>query len=152
MNEREDMNTDEFADCLDRWGSDLEHWPAPQQASGRALMAASASARALLADAQHLDQWLASGAEHQVSFGLERKILEQIPSQDFLQQVVDWFSAALWRPTFAATCALLVGFMSGLALPELNDDALLDDVSMLAFSASYEELNDAQLEPQDVRE
>jgi hypothetical protein len=38
---------------------------------------------------------------------------------------------------------LLLGFALGVSAPVATDDAMLDDVSMLAFSSAYEELNDA---------
>lgn len=143
MNEHAKMDTQEFADCLDRWGSDLEIWPPPQRAAGKGLLAASEIAIELLAEAHHLDRWLASTADHQAPIGLERRILNQLATRDSLQRALDWFSAALWRPALAATCMLLVGFTIGIAIPEFDDELMLDDVSMLAFNTAYGETDDA---------
>jgi hypothetical protein len=144
MSEPMKMDTQKFADALDRWGSDLATWPAPQSSAGRELLATSEVAQALLAQANSLDQLLNEVAGHKAPLGLERKILNQIASQDSMQEVVDWFSATLWRPALAATCALLLGFSIGIALPQSDNDLMLDNVSMLAFSAGYEELEDEQ--------
>jgi hypothetical protein len=146
------MNTEEFADCLDRWGSDLAQWPASEQGSGRNLLATSKRAGAerageMLAEARRLDDLLANlqekAAGHRAPMDLQRRILERLPQQDPLQNALDWFSAALWRPALAAACTLLLGFALGVSAPAATDDAMLDDVSMLAFSAAYEEFNDA---------
>ena len=90
-----------------------------------------------------MDRWLTDSGDHRATLGLERRILERIGQQDLLQHTVDWFSTTLWRPALAATCMLLLGFAVGLALPEA-DDVMVDDVSMLAFSATYEEIEDEQ--------
>ena len=138
------MNIEEFAECLDRWGSDLGRWPSLQQSAGRSLLAASERADELLAEAQRLDRWLAGAADHEAPVGLQRRILAELSGQDLLQRLVDWFSAALWRPALGATCMLLLGFTLGVALPEGRDDSMLDTVGMLVFSADYEDLTDAQ--------
>jgi len=145
------MNTEEFADCLDRWGGSISDWPGPQQAAGRNLLEASASARRLLDEARALERFLASAAGHQAPVGLAQRIMDQLPHQDFWQGAVDWLLAAMWRPAAAATCMLLIGFLIGIALPESDDDAMLDDVSMLAFSSTYQELYDGQQWQQDGR-
>ncbi|MDH3643000.1 MAG: hypothetical protein OES38_12940 [Gammaproteobacteria bacterium] len=151
------MNIEEFADCLDRWGSDFEQWPALQKDSARNLLATSKRAGAkragarraaeMLAEARRLDDLLtnlqANAAEHRAPMGLQRSILEQLPPHDPLQNALDWFSAALWRPALAAACTLLLGFALGVSAPLATDDAMLNDVSMLAFSTTYEELSDA---------
>lgn len=144
MNDRLAMTSDEFGDCLDRWGTNLEDWPSSPRAAGTALLASSQQARELLAEAQRLDRWLADSRDHRATLGLERRILERIPQQDLLQHTVDWFSTTLWRPALAATCMLLLGFAVGLALPGAGNDVMADDVSMLAFSATYEEIDDAK--------
>ena len=141
------MTTEEFADCLDRWGSDLEQWPALQQDSARNLLATSKQAAEMLAEGRRLDDLLTNLQEnadgHRAPMGLQRSILEQLPPHDPLQNALDWFSAALWRPVLAAACTLLLGFALGVSAPVATDDAMLDEVSMLAFSTAYEELSDA---------
>jgi hypothetical protein len=143
MNDRLVMTSDEFGEGLDRWGTNLEDWPSSPGAAGRSLLASSQQAREQLAEGQRLDRWLADSGDHRATLGLERRILERIGQQDLLQHTVDWFSTTLWRPALAATCMLLLGFAVGLALPEA-DDVMVDDVSMLAFSATYEEIEDEQ--------
>ena len=131
------MNTQAFAECLDRWGSDLDSWPSVHQTAARELLITSKRAAELLGQAHAMDRWMGSATGHQAPMGLARKIIDRIPAQDPWQRAVDWFSAALWRPALAAACMLFVGFAIGLALP-FDDDVMLDDVSMLAFNLTYE--------------
>ncbi|MCZ6710705.1 MAG: hypothetical protein O7B25_10105 [Gammaproteobacteria bacterium] len=138
MNERLEMNTETFTECLDRWGSELDSWPSAQQSAAKELLITSKRATQLLGEARAMDRWLASAADHQAPSGLAAKIIDQIPGQDSWQSLLDWFSAALWRPALAAACMLLLGFATGLALPRINDDSMLDDLSMLAFNPTYE--------------
>jgi hypothetical protein len=138
MNERLEMNTQTFAEYLDRWGSDLDSWPSAQQSAARELLLTSKRAMRLRDEAQAMDRWLVSATNHQAPSDLARRIIDQLPAQDPWQRIVDWFSAALWRPALAATCMLLVGFVAGIALPQSNDDSMLDDLSMLAFNPTYE--------------
>jgi hypothetical protein len=138
MNERLEMNTETFAEYLDRWGSELEDWPSVQQSAARELLTTSKRAMQLLGEARAMERWLASANDHQAPADLARKIIEQIPADDPWQGLLDWFSAALWRPALAGACMLLLGFATGLASPQINDDSMLDDLSMLAFNPAYE--------------
>lgn len=151
MNDRGTMDTQEFAECLDRWGSNLAGWPAPQRAAGNELLNASVRARELLDEANALERWLASAGDHQAPVALKARIIEQLPPQDVWQRALDWLFTAMWRPAAAATCMLLFGFLVGIAVPESEDDAMLDDVSMLAFSSTYQEFDDGSQWQQDAQ-
>jgi hypothetical protein len=144
MSERPEMTTERFPECLDRWGSDLESWPETDRQAAKRLLGTSERARELVAEASDLDHWLSSITKHRAPPGLEQRILNRLPAQEFGQHVLDWFAAALWRPTMAAACALLVGFAIGIVSPTNDDHIVADDLNMLAFSAPYEEIDDGQ--------
>lgn len=137
------MNIDDFEHGLDRWGPDLKSWPDPERTAASALVKGSEPARALVAQAWLLDRWLDAGRTHQAPAHLKQRILAQLPQRDIWQRSADWFSAALWRPTLAGVCALLLGFAAGALLPATSRDSLLDDVAALAFTETYQEFQDA---------
>ena len=144
MTEHMEMNTEQFAEYLDRWGSDLKLWPEVHRTPGEDLLRTSNRARELAAEAEALDQWLVAGGKHRAPLCLQQQIVRRLPDQDFGQRLLDWFAAAGWRPALAATCVLLAGFAIGIALPESEDYTMVDDISMLAFSAPDEEFDDAR--------
>lgn len=136
------MTIDEFNANLDRWGSVLEAWPEAERSLGESLLRESTEARQLHAHANRIDALLAM--EHRAPANLQRKILDQIATEDVWQRLADWFANAFWKPTLAAACMLVVGFAYGLAN---NVDSLaegdLEEVSMLAFFDDYQEIDDA---------
>ena len=90
--------------------------------------------------AERLDQML--GEPHAAPSGLAKRILDNLPSQSRWQRFLDWLTpadrqAALWRPALAALVPLAFGFALGLGVGAQGEDALYDDVLLLAFSDSY---------------
>ena len=135
---------DDFEQGLDRWGSDLSSWPDPERTAALALVERSERARMLMVQAQSLERWLDEGRTHQAPPQLQQRILAQLSRRDIWQRAADWFASALWRPALAGTCALLLGFAVGVLLPAAGQDTLLDDVAALAFTDTYQELQDAE--------
>ena len=138
------MNVEDFEQGLDRWGSDLTSWPNPERTAALALVERSQRTRALMVQAQSLERWLDEGRAHQAPPQLMQRILDQLPRRDIWQRAADWFSSALWRPTLAGACALLLGFAAGILLPAAGQDTLVDDVAALAFTETYQELQDVE--------
>ena len=61
------MKLDEFRDRLDRRGADLAAWPEAQRTAARHLVATEPAARALLLEAQRLDDLIARGKTSSIS-------------------------------------------------------------------------------------
>ena len=136
------MTINEFTDNLDRWGSNLELWPEAERARGARLLRESAEARQAHGHAQRIDTLLTTA--HHAPAELEGQILAQIASEDFWQQLADWFAQTLWKPSLAAACMLALGFAVGLTGDiEVLTDSDLDEVSMLAFFDTYQEIDNA---------
>ena len=138
------MNLDDFEHGLDRWGTELTSWPDADRAAALALLERSEPARALVAQAEAMEQWLDEGRTHRAPVQIKQKILAQLPRPDIWQRAADWFTSALWRPTLAGACALLLGFALGALLPSTDEDGLLNDVAALAFTETYQESQDAR--------
>ncbi|NIP16357.1 MAG: hypothetical protein GWM88_17080 [Pseudomonadales bacterium] len=137
------MNIDDFERGLDRWGTELTSWPDAERAAAQALLERSEPARSLAAQADAMERWLDEGRTHRAPAQLNQKILAQLPRPDIWQQAANWFSSALWRPTLAGACALLLGFALGALLPSTDQDGLVNDVAALAFTETYQESQDA---------
>lgn len=140
------MTVDELQQHLDRLGSRLDTWPAPRAAQAHALIDRSEHARAMLRDAQALDEVLRPPPALVVDHGaLERRILHNLPERDPWQAVIDWLAISFWRPTVIAALPLLCGFALGFALPQSGEDQFYEDLATLAFDdpfAAYPEFND----------
>ena len=135
------MNVEEFAEHLDRWGSEIGSWPEQTRSAAEQLLNTSAAASEIHAQAVHVDSLLTEVLPAPPA--LQQQILDALPADDGWQRLADWFATALWKPTLAACCALLVGF----AIGQVSNDGLtsseLDEVSMLGLMDTYEEMEDA---------
>ena len=90
--------------------------------------------------AKWLDELLAE--PHAAPPTLARRILDDLPSQNRWQRLLDWLmpgggELGLWRPAAAALLPLAFGFALGLGVGAQAEDSLQDDVLLLAFSDSY---------------
>ena len=146
MNEHnEPLAVAELVALLDRHGAAPARWPAALRPRAQALLAASADARAALADAQRLDAALdAVLAAPPTAPALATRIVARAPQRDAW---LDWLASRLWRPVSLACAPLLLGFGVGaVAQPEsLALDAVLEaaleDRALAAFEtdlADYE--------------
>ena len=131
------MTNAEFAECLDRYGANLEEWPAQVQATGRAF-ADTAQGRRQLEAAQRFEALLAETLDVSAPFGLKERILANAEPRptDF----ASWLSGPLWRPIAFAVAPLAVGFTLGFTYPDT--DSLEEAVAVIAFS-EVEEVNGA---------
>jgi len=134
-----DLNT--FNEHLDRLGAEFENWPQPLRSEAQALVRTSPEAADALADAGTLANLLAAIPEVAARPQLARQISQR--AVDPWQRLLDWFSAALWRPVLATSLPLVFGFIIGLMqqapIPE-EDAYLAAEVGLMAFSGSYEAL------------
>jgi len=133
------VNLLQFTDLLERHGPDLTRWPEAVLPGAEALLRQSAEAREL----------------HQTMLGLEQRLLglPDLPAADYLQAgilaelprdpwsgVLEWFTSAFWRPALAAALPLVVGFAIGFYQGTADDQYLTEDLSLLAFTQAFEEL------------
>jgi hypothetical protein len=65
-----------FEDLLDRWGDEIERWPAEWHAPARQLIAANAAARASLEESRRLRELLRDAPPVQAPPGLLDRILK----------------------------------------------------------------------------
>lgn len=69
------MTNDDFEDLVDRWGENVSAWPEPQRTAARDLLARSAEARTLLAEAVALRRALAPRDAARAPADLSARIL-----------------------------------------------------------------------------
>lgn len=142
MNNHNQINNErELAEALDRWGSDLDDWPNSAASEARRLLQSSPEAARLMQETAALEIELTQLREHRATPGLDERILAELPVRDGIQRILDWLTGALWRPALAATIPLAFGFILGTTIPE-EDSQLADELSLLVFSTTYEELED----------
>ena len=125
------MTNEEFADCLDRYGTNLQDWPTDARAAGRAV-ADGESGRRQLEAARAFDAMLAEALAVPEPLGLKQRILANADARmDFLS----WLVGPLWRPVVMAAAPLALGFTLGFSYPETEGLAeLADEVAIIAFS------------------
>ena len=125
------MTNEEFADCLDRYGANLELWPPENRAAGRAFADTTPGGRQLDA-AQAFDALLAEVLSVPEPLGLRERILANAGSRARPFDFAPWLFAALWRPVALAAMPLAVGFTLGFTYPET--DGLEEAVAIIAFT------------------
>ena len=131
------MTNEEFGQHLDRYGTNLEIWPAGARAAGRAFAETPAGGRQLDA-ARSLDALLAETMSVPEPLGLKRRILANVGSEGRPIDFVSWLFAPLWRPVAFAAAPLALGFTLGFTYPET--DGLEEAVAVIAFT-EIEEAN-----------
>ncbi len=131
------MTNEEFRQCLDRYGANLECWPAARRAAGRAFADASEGRRQLDA-ARAFDALLAETMEAPEPLGLKARILAHVNAEGRPTDMLSWLFAPLWRPIALAAAPLALGFTLGFTYPET--DSLEEAVAIIAFS-EIEEAN-----------
>ncbi len=130
------MTNEEFSDCLDRYGTDLENWPREGRSAGRAFANTDAGRRQLEA-ARAFDALLTETLVVPEPLGLKTRILANTDSRsDF----VSWLVGPLWRPVALAAAPLAVGFTLGFTYPEMDSLELEEAVAVIAFT-EIEEAN-----------
>ena len=72
------MDIETFEDLVDRLGEDVSAWPSPAREAGTALIATSAQAREIVADAARLRQELSRHTPLRAPAGLADRIMAQV--------------------------------------------------------------------------
>ena len=124
-----------FEQALDRYGADVERWPADLRGMAAELLDSSLEARALLADAVRLEAALdVAFAVPPVPIGLQARIKARVENRDLWLEWLAAFVTRPWRPVGAACVPLMFGFALGLSAAD--DTADLEDSVLVAFSES----------------
>jgi ferric-dicitrate binding protein FerR (iron transport regulator) len=105
----------EFRELVAAYGAVPERWPEPLREPARALLAASAEARALAAREEELDAVLQDCAPPPLSPAFERR-LNEIPVR--ARRGMRFRPRALWAPALAWALAAVCGVWLGSAYPE----------------------------------
>lgn len=149
------MTETELIDALDRYGADLDAWPANDAAMARELLERSPYAKQLHNEAHALSDLVKAAlptAAPDVA-RMRRELLARIGGSSLINRVLAWLTngtsgwSRTWRPAVLALVPLAFGFSLGLALPARDepDAAMAEEVSLFAFQeATYEEYNDAE--------
>ena len=133
------MTNEEFGDCLDRYGANLEDWPPQDRAAGRAFADTDPGRRQLDA-ARAFDALLTEALAVPEPLGLKQRILANADSRRRPIDLVSWLLAPSWRPIALGLAPLAVGFTLGFTYPET--DSLEEAVAVIAFS-EIEDVNGA---------
>ncbi|HEX7037660.1 MAG TPA: hypothetical protein VF210_17960 [Pseudomonadales bacterium] len=138
----------EFEQALDRWGADLERWPAREAEAARALLATDPQARRALDAARAVDAHLAALRTHRAPSHLAARIGTRVRAAaappDRLERLFGWLTDRLWRPAVLAMLIAGAGYLTGLSVNDPADPSLTEDVMTLAFSDIYAELENAE--------
>ena len=103
------MDMMRFEALAEAYGADLRRWPTAERIAAEALMAAEPQgARAVLAAAEHLDDWLAASPAPTPSFALRDAIAAAAPKARRQRAAIGyWLSGAGFAT--AAVAGMLVG-------------------------------------------
>lgn len=122
------MTLDELSDLLDRQGPHRDAWPPAERAAAEALLAGSAEARRLLAEAEGLDRALAAElGRGRAGLELRAKVL-RIASQrrtaapPWAALPQPWRGAVAAAASFAMAASLAFGIVVGVADSDASAD------------------------------
>ena len=137
------MTADEFADLLDRYGTDIAEWPSPLRNEAVRYARVSEEGRRLLAKSIAFDAMLVDSTRVPVPFRLRTRILERIATNES-PAWWSWITHSVWRPALLALLPLVFGVVIGDMTSELESDST--DASMfLAFTdlENFVEVNES---------
>lgn len=121
------LDENDFEDFLDRQGADPARWPPAAHAQATALLRSSARARALLAEAQRLEEGLADAFRSvPAPPGLAARILANVSAVPqggtWTERLAIWMAGTIWRPVGLASLPLILGFALGMGFaPDTAD-------------------------------
>lgn len=137
------MRMSRFERLLDAHGADLSRWPDADRAAGERLLAESAEARALVADAERLDRMLRDGLAAGAASARLRQAVRDIPLENPHKPAPvrgwSWSVGLAWGSGFAAVAASAVlGFVVGMAeLPTAQPEPEAD-IAGLVYGPSFD--------------
>ncbi len=137
------MTADEFADLLDRFGTDSVAWPSSSRNEAIRYARVSDEGRRLLAESIAFDAMLADSTHVPTAFRLRARILERIATNESPVWWT-WITDAMWRPALLAILPLVLGFVLGDMTSQLDSDST-DATMFLAFEdlENFAELNES---------
>lgn len=145
-----EITLERFAAIVDAYGASPMRWPVDERGAAEALLAVSAEARALLADARMLDGMLASAPVEAPSGALVERLMAARPRvaaapvaakpQGFFRELI----AAIWPYGSPAlpTGALAASIVLGVALGSVSEIAVLDATSSAVTASDETETGD----------
>jgi len=137
------VTADEFADLLDRHGTDMAEWPGPLRNEAVRYARVSEEGRRMLAKSIAFDAMLVDSTHAPVPFRLRDRILERIATNE-TPAWWTWITDAMWRPALLAILPLVVGFVLGGMTSELDSDST-DATIFFAFAdlENFVEVNES---------
>ena len=137
------MTSDEFADLLDRHGTDIAKWPGPLRNEAVRYARVSEEGRRMLAKSIAFDAMLVDSTRVPVPFRLRDRILERIATNES-PAWWSWITHSMWRPALLALLPLVFGFVIGDMTLESDGDST-DASIFLAFTdlENFVELNES---------
>lgn len=142
-----EITLERFAAIVDAYGASPERWPAPERSAADALLAASAPARALLAEARMLDGLLAAAPLEAPSDALVERLMAARPRalaalapaakpRGLFRELVD----AIWPYGSPAlpTGALAASIVLGVALGSVSEISVLNGSATATAAAETE--------------
>ena len=137
------MTADEFADLLNRFGTDSVAWPSSSRNEAIRYARVSDEGRRLLAESIAFDGMLADSAHVPLAFRLRARILERIATNES-PAWWSWITHGMWRPALLALVPLAFGFVIGNMTLE-EDGGSTDASIFLAFTdlENFVELNES---------
>lgn len=137
------MTSDEFADLLDRHGTDIAKWPGPLRNEAVRYARVSEEGRRMLAKSIAFDAMLVDSTRVSVPFRLRDRILERIATNES-PAWWSWITHSMWRPALLALLPLVSGFVIGDMTLESDGDST-DASIFLAFTdlENFVELNES---------
>ena len=137
------MTSDEFADLLDRFGTDSIAWPSSSRNEAIRYARVSDEGRRMLAKSIAFDAMLVDSTRVSVPFRLRDRILERIATNES-PAWWSWITHSMWRPALLALLPLVFGFVIGDMTLESDGDST-DASIFLAFTdlENFVELNES---------
>lgn len=147
---RRALDLDRFHTIVDAYGADPSRWPEAERTAALSLLASSSESKATVDEAAQLDRMLDRVPMLQPSPQLER-IVAAIPesnsSTSSSYELGNWLStvslSAVWKTAVAATLAVVLGIITGVATLDPIDDSTSsadwEDFASLAFVSDMDQ-------------
>jgi hypothetical protein len=144
------LDLDRFRTIVDAYGTDPSKWPEAERQAALTLLVSSSDADAVVNDATQLDRMLDHMPVVDPSPELERSIAaipdSPVSTSNRIGLDSRWtavHATALWKSAVAATLAVVLGIITGVATVEPSDvsnsSTDWEDFSRLAFVSDWDQ-------------
>ena len=120
----ESTSLQRFAEVLEAYGANAQHWPQNERFLLLELIAQSEEAREMLDQAQQLDQLLDQYIIAEADDKLLQRVLDTIPAPSLFDQILKWLwpeqKSLIWKPALAVSLPLVFGILLGSMWIPLN--------------------------------